>query len=590
MADSIKSIKTRQYTNFMGVDFRGGEVPYYHSPDALNMWKDYTDGDCIQTRPGMKLLNTFDNSIFGLFFYKTNSGIQVLVHTGTKLIRWNNYPETPAETTELYTGLNPKKSYSFIYKGVFYFLDGINYVKYDGTTAVSVDGFVPTTSYWQNPDGSEFTFENTDTDTIKQNINCLTPKRRNTFYGDGISNEYHLDTPSLDNNSPVSIEIYDEFTGEKRVLVQGTDFTVNYEKGIITFTEIPNDESRIYVLFNVTIDGLRNRILNCTVFTEFDNRLFASGNPDYPQAIFWCEEGNPEYFAEDGKVEVGIDLAPVKTIIKGNNVLWAIKETGQNDAGVYYLTPTINSVYGKYYVPVSGNVALGCVSKGINFNDDIVYFSRNGLEGINSSSMYSEQILGHRSTYIDAKLLNEENYENLDLCEYQGYLLVLVNHKIYLADKRRKIQTNSGDVEYEWFYWEIPGDIEYITEYQGQLYLGNDNGEIYTMIGDNDNGVDIESYWTTREDDFGYPSYTKTTNKKGAEINFKPMGNNEITVQSIVDKVEKKSQILSDKKGYGVFKMKNKKFFKVQYRISSSKPFGIYSATIQGFIAGYLKR
>ena len=38
---NLDRIITRQYSNFMGVDFSGGEVPYYHSPDAKNMWRDY---------------------------------------------------------------------------------------------------------------------------------------------------------------------------------------------------------------------------------------------------------------------------------------------------------------------------------------------------------------------------------------------------------------------------------------------------------------------------------------------------------------------------------------------------------------------
>lgn len=67
---SLNGIITRKYSNFLGVDFRGGEVSNYHSPDSLNMWRDYTDSDCIQTRPSMQLINTFDNSVFGLFFIK----------------------------------------------------------------------------------------------------------------------------------------------------------------------------------------------------------------------------------------------------------------------------------------------------------------------------------------------------------------------------------------------------------------------------------------------------------------------------------------------------------------------------------------
>lgn len=361
------------------------------------------------------------------------------------------------------------------------------------------------------PSGETVMDSDLDLDTINQGINCLQPLQRNKFASDGESLNYHLNQQGLDSRA-VEVEIYNQLTGETTKLYEEVNFTVNRTSGIITFFSVIPKDCLVYVLFSKTLSGLRNRILNCTIFTEFDNRFFASGNPDYPQAIFWCEEDDIEYFSEDNKLEVGMDLAQVKTLIPGNNVLWAVKETGQNQAGAYYLTPTINSKYGKYYTPVSGNITTGCVSTGINFNDDIVFFSKNGLEGFNSSAMYSEQVLGHRSTYIDARLLSEKNYKNIKLCEYQGYLLALINSNVYVADKRKRINTGSGSTEYEWFYWELPHNITYITEYQGQLYLGNNDGELYTFTYDGEE--EVESYWTTCEDTFGYPSYTKTTGKK----------------------------------------------------------------------------
>lgn len=66
---ALSDLITRHYANFRGVDFTGGIVSDYRSPDALNMWKDYKDDDCVQTRPRMKKLNTFDNKILGVFFF-----------------------------------------------------------------------------------------------------------------------------------------------------------------------------------------------------------------------------------------------------------------------------------------------------------------------------------------------------------------------------------------------------------------------------------------------------------------------------------------------------------------------------------------
>lgn len=64
---ALTDIITRKYSNFRGVDFSNNEVASSRSPLALNMWKNYKDSECIETRPGMELLGEFGNKIFGLF-------------------------------------------------------------------------------------------------------------------------------------------------------------------------------------------------------------------------------------------------------------------------------------------------------------------------------------------------------------------------------------------------------------------------------------------------------------------------------------------------------------------------------------------
>lgn len=593
---NLDKIITRQYSNFMGVDFSGGEVPYYHSPDALNMWRDYTDSSCIQTRPGLTLLNKFDNVVNGLFFYKINDIIQVLLHIGTKLVKWNNYPNTPAQLTELYTGLSSAKSKSFIFDNVFFLIDGVNYIEYNGTTAKEVEGTIPYTTYQRNPDGSTNIDAGVDTDYVLQPVNCLTSKRYNQFIADGTSTAYQLDDKGLDSNFSVRASIHDN--GSTTIIVEGNGLSVDRTNGVVTFTTAPSKDASVDILFSKTISNHKSRILNCNLLCEFDNRLFFAGNEDYPNSVFWGMLNDPRYVADINYNEIGLDVARIKAIIPGNNVLWVVKENNQNGAGVYYLTPTLSSDYDQKIYPVTnGNVSTGCVSTGINYGDYIVYYSNQGLECISSSALYSEQILQHKSTYVDARLLKEQGYENPVLAEYKGYLLTLVNSKIYLADNRKLMNTGNGNSEFEWFYWELPNDITNMVEYRDELYLMNDSGYLYLLDGDvdettgqEDSELDITSYWTTRKDDFGCPSYTKTTSKKGGVVNFKNMDNDDIIIQTIPDGVIKDSKTLSDEKGYAPFKIKDKKFYKMQLKFSSNKPFGIYSAVLQGFIAGYVKR
>lgn len=584
MAD-LDDILTRKYQSFRGVDFSNNEVANSRSPLALNMWKNYSDSECIETRPGMELLGEFGNKILGLFFFEKDDVTHVLVHSGTKLFKWNNFPEK-GDITELFTGMNIKESQSFTCGEVLYIKDGLNYLEYDGESIKDVVGTIPMTSYYKNPDGSTSIDEDTDTDLVYQAVNCLTSLRKNAFIGDGESVDYQLDTIELDSASVYLMQAEVDGT----IMIENIDFSVNREKGIVTFNTAPEKDSKVYITCSRTVSGYADRILKCTLLCEFDNRIFFSGNPDYPNAVFHCELNDPRYVRDTAYYTCGIDLANIKSIIPGNNVLWVLKEINQNTSSLYYLTPTLDSTYDKIYPSVNGSISLGCVSTGINFNDDVVFFSNKGLEGISTSSLYSEQVLQHRSSVVDAKMVNENGYENVKLAEYNGYLMCLINSHIYLADSRKKYQNGTNDIEYEWYYWEMPNTLTFIKEYRQSLYFGNEKGEIYKLSGTTDNGDLVTSYWTTCKDDFGYPSYTKTTNKKGNIADVKIMGNNEIHVDTIVDGVLKEKRVLSDAKGYIAYKIKDKKFKDIQVKFSSDKPFGLYSCTLQGFIAGYIKR
>ncbi len=582
---SISDLITRKYGNFRGIDFSHKEVLSSRSPDALNMWKTYNDNECIETRPGMKLLNKFDGEIYGLFFYTIKNYTHVLLHIGTKMVEWENYPNVPVIEKELYTGLNPKQSRCFIYDNVFFFMDGVNYLEYDGLTMKEVEGTVPFTSYYKNPNGSTSIDDDTDTDLVYQPVNVLTPLRKNSFIADGKSFKYYLDSQNLD---AISIFLITATINGKNA-TENIDFTVDRTKGIVTFSKAPENEAEVIITFSKTTQDYRKRILNCNLSCEMDNRIFFSGNPDYPNAVFHCELNDPRYVRDTAYYECGMDLANIKAIIPGDNVLWVIKEINQNSSSVYYLTPTLDATYGKIYPSVNGSVSLGCVSCGINFNDDIVYFSKRGLEGINGT-IYSEQLISHRSSNIDTKMINEPKYSGVKLAEYNGYLMCLIDSKIYLADSRQKYQDNAGKVQYEWYYWELPFNITYIREYRQNLYLGNNNGELFILDGTDDNGTEIKSYWTTSKDDFGYQGYTKTTNKRGNVANLKILGNENIHVDTIVDGVLKEKKTFSDEKGYIAYRIKDKKFKEIQIKFSSNKPFGLFSCTLQGFIAGYIKR
>ena len=565
----------QKYRNFRGVDFTDKSTGESRSPDALNMWKDYrTLGKQIETRPDLELQLTFSNAIFGLFFYTINQVDHLIIHCGTSLIDYN--PETKEAVTIKDEGMNPAKSTHFIYNNILFILDGINYLEYDGETLKDVVGTIPLTTIARKPSGGG---------TQYQDINLLSDYRKNGFWGDGESTEYHLDSREID-STDVKVWINDE-------LQDRSTYEVDAVNGIITFATAPEkapDEDNVVIQYKKAIPENTKKIKRCKLSCMFDNRVFFGGNPNYPNSIFWCSYNDPRYISDMNYALEGTDIAQIKSMVAGNNALWVFKEGSQNNTTVFYHTP-LESYDSrledtvKTYPSVHSSISTGCVATGINFNDDIVFFSDRGMEGI-SGDVTTEQVLGHRSTLVDSKMLNETNYENMVLVEHEGYLLVIIDNKVYLADSRQKVN-NNDHIEYEWFYWELDKNIKSASVHKNILYLCSEDGAIYTLTNKSKDRV-INSYWTTPEEDFNYPHMLKTTNKRG----FK----SDVTGKTI--KIETKTDnndfeelgTYENAKGYIVAKLKKKKWNKIQLKYSSNIPFGIYGITLEAYIGSYVKR
>lgn len=557
---------TRIYNNFRGVDFTDKNVVLQRSPDALNMWKNYRKlGKSIQTRPAMELFKQMDNSVYGLFFYTINTVEHMIIHCGVSLYDYN------MSTEEIKTikskGMNPRRSESFIFNNIFYIKDGLNYLEYDGETCKEVEGYIPTTTNSRAPLGGG---------TMLEDYNMLTGYRKNSFCSDGENKEYHLDSREIE-------------AGKTKAWINGvetTDFTVDTTNGIVTFNVIPekpltDGQDNVVIQFCKTISGDREKILKCNLLCVFDNRVFFGGNQDYPNTIFHTSLNNPRYVSSTDYYNEGLDMSPVRSMVVGNNALWVFKEPSQANTSIYYHNPATYED-GKAYPSIHSSISTGCVAKAINFNDDIVFFSDRGMEGINGD-VTTEQVVAHRSTLIDSKLLEEPNYKALILQEWEGYLLVIIDNKIYLADSRA-MYTNSTHNEYEWFYWELEKNITFATVKDNILYLCSNDG-IYTLTKKDGK---IDSYWTTCLDDFGSPSMQKTTNKRGCLLEVE---SNILNVYTKIDNGEfELINRFNETKGYVVPRIKKKKWKDIQLKIASDTPFKLSMCTLQSFIGGYVKR
>lgn len=167
---------TVNITRFGGVDFSGDptEIDIKRSPDMLNMQLDIQNNPVKRT--GYK--KVFTNALTG------GTGINYLgfnpvankfvIAYGTNLYTFLEGDTTP---TQLYSGMTDNRTVSFFMNNKQYFLDGTNFIQWDGvTTPVTVESvaYIPTTVIGRLPTGGGTVFEA---------VNMLQPARKNSFVG-----------------------------------------------------------------------------------------------------------------------------------------------------------------------------------------------------------------------------------------------------------------------------------------------------------------------------------------------------------------------------------------------------------------------
>lgn len=554
MADLVSRI----YSNFRGVDFRGEEINLIRSPDSLNVWKDYKETESIRTRPEMELHYEYAAPVYGIFFYKDT----MLVHSGSKLYKGN---------TVLYTGLREAVSHAFVYDDKWYFKDGKHYLVYDGTTIAPVEGYVPTTTIARKPMGGGTKYEE---------VNMLSPRRKNSFLADGGSFDFFLDVVNIDTDFQPIVTLDGK-------VVDPSEYNVDYADGRIQFISRAPDapltagQDNVVVEFKKAVPQYMNGILECTMLQVFDNRVFFSGNDDFPSVIWHCSLNDPTYCSDLDYYREGMDEAAIRGMVAGNNALWVFREPSDAHTTVFYHTPTLDEEYGKIYPSSHSSVTTGCVGAAINFNDDIVFFSERGMEGI-SGDVTTEQVVAHRSSMVDRKLTAEAGYKSMLLEEWEGYLMVFIGNKVYLADSRTAFQ-NENHVEYEWWYWQLSKPILSTRVEDGVLYLGTADG-VYTMT---DRTSPVESWWTTPKDKFQNPHKLKTTNKRGCVAE----ATGDITVYAKLEDTD--FELVGDYNGvtdYFVSRIKRKKFKDIQLKFYSKTRFSLETVTLECFVGGYVKR
>ena len=211
-------------------------------------------------------------------------------------------------------------------------------------------------------------------------------------------------------------------------------------------------------------------ICNCRIAELYDNRIFLSGNPDMPRFVFYNEinasTGVPDatFWGQLNYQIEGTSSAPVVGIMDVGDSLVVFKaDSDEEDSMIVHASKLQNNnIQPKIYPSQKGYKGLGCYGQVHNFKDDPVFISGFGVDALGHVSTKYRRTIKHRSSMIDAKLLNLD-LAHASMTEWEGYLVVLVDGKIFMADSRQMLTSVNGDAEYEWYY------LEDIGVYEGQF-------------------------------------------------------------------------------------------------------------------------
>lgn len=491
---------------FRGIDLLNSpsNVDESRSPAAPNMIRDQVGK--VRKRMGYTTRATAPNGrrINGVHFLNGER----LIHAGTKL-----YKLAGTEWTELADGMADARSKSFSFDGKLYLLDGNTYRVYDGTAvkAVSEEAYVPTIIISRSPDGGGTTYEA---------LNLLGLAWKESFLGKADVKEYQLTTVELGEET-VKAEILGE-DGEWLEKTEGTDFTVDREKGLVTFNTAPGEspvkgQDNVRITASKAREGYADKINKCRIFAVYgvggaEDRVFLSGNPDEPGQDWYSGFEDPTYFPDtaytkvsrDGSAVVGYAILgnTLATFLQGKGVgRNAVVRTGSLDADGEALFRVTNTLLGEAPVAPFSFAYIG---------KEPLFLTERGIYAITAEELTGEKYTQERSYLISSALMELAGKADAAASIYRDFYVLSIGGDLYLLDgQQRTYEKNSpySSYQYEAYYWPGIGARLTWTE-DGVLWFGTEDGKLKEFAHNvddpesyNDDGQAIDAYWETSDFD-----------------------------------------------------------------------------------------
>lgn len=518
---SVEKIET-----FKGVDLNSSpsNVAVYRSPNAPNMMRDVPGK--VRKRQGYEKIKEYEgkriNGVHILMDLESGTRKE-LIHAGTSLY---------LDDAVIYEGMADDRSVGRQFYGKLFIFDGKKALCYGEfeekeeaaaeeteeeekpkvweVRALEDEAYIPTVIISRNPTGGGTTLEP---------LNLIGKKWKESFLSDGTATVYQLTTEKLDADQ-VEVRIMTK-EGEWEDKKEGTDFTVDREKGTVTFTAAPGKPpvtgfDNVEITAAKTREGYADKINKCRIMSLFGvngamDRMFISGNPDYPNQDWYCKMSDGFFWGDlwystlgqDGSAIVGYTIindrlaAHKSDAEEGRNVILRKGEI-ENDEAVFPIIGTL-----------SGRGALGSHAFGY-LGSEPLFLTDIGIMAITAADLTGEKYSQSRSYYIDKALTEEKGLADAYAYVWRDFYLISTGTgRVYLLDGLQKSYDKNSpysNFQYEAYYWEnVPARVFWEDE-EGRLCFGDNSGRIFRFYDDvtnqksyNDDGVTIKARWDTPE-------------------------------------------------------------------------------------------
>ncbi len=380
--------------------------------------------------------------------------------------------------------------------------------------------YIPTIIVSRNPSGGGETLEP---------LNLLGQKWKESFLSNGSATVYQLTTKGLDADE-VEVRIMTK-EGEWTDKKEGSDFTVDRKAGTVTFKTAPgNSPVKGYDNVEITAakarEGYADKINKCRIVSLFGvngsmDRMFISGNPDFPNQDWYCRMADGFFWGDlwysvlgqDGSAIVGYSiindrLAVHKNIAEeGRNVILRKGEI-QTQASVDGKSTTETAVF-PIVGTLSGRGALGKYAFGY-LGSEPLFLTDVGVMAITAADLTGEKYSQNRSFFINNALAAEKDLADSFAFVWRDfYLLSTGKGRVYLLDGLQKqYEKNSpySHFQYECYFWEnVPARV-FWEDAEGRLCFGDEKGNTFRFYDDvtnqksyNDDGAAIPARWDTPE-------------------------------------------------------------------------------------------